>query len=277
LLLLLLVPLSVRAGVLPGIGYYERGEYERARRVLTEELNDTRLSDKDRARVRVYLAASLYSLGLTKEALQRLEEVARNFPEQRVDPALFPPELVTLERQARENVASEQEKARQAERERIAAEAERLKREAEARQPPPVSEEPARVATPWRLRPEATGFVEAVEKQWGLGAGLTVGGGALEGSARLLIGDNLGAQLEAGYLFGEGAFQPRVGLRGTLVPGLDGSMAFGGGAVVGGRLALSPRFTALLDVGAEYFSAPSGYQDVVVVVSAGLGFNLLSP
>jgi hypothetical protein len=279
--LLLLLPLSAwAAGTGVGIDAYERGEYERARRLLTNEVNDTRFSEKDRARARVYLAASLYALGLTKEARQQLEELARNYPEQRVDPALFPPELISLEQQARDSVELERERARlQTERERLAAlEAERLKREAEARkQEPPASTEPAQVSAPWRLRPEALGFIEGVEKRWGLGAGLTVGSGALEGSARVLIGDNLGAQLEAGYLFGRGALQPRVGVRGTLVPGLDGDIAFGGGPVVGGRLALSPRFTVLLDAGGEFFAAPTGYQELVVTVSAGLGFNLLSP
>lgn len=274
LVVLLLLPSLVRAEAILGIGLYERGEYERARRVLVEEVVSPRLSEKERALARVYLAASLMALGKTAEARQQLEELARRYPEQRVDPSLFPPELVTQEEVARANVEAEHLRERLAERERLAAqEAEQRKREQEVKQAPP-----AQVAAPLRLRPEASGFIEGVQKRWGLGAGLTVGSGALEGSARALIGENtVGIQLEGGWLFGGGAFQPRVGLRGTVVPGLMGQAAFGGGAVVGGRLALSPRFTALLDVGADYFVAPEGYQNFVVMASAGLGFNLLSP
>jgi tetratricopeptide (TPR) repeat protein len=255
LLILLLGPLVARADV-PGIDLYERGEYEVAVRVLKEEANDRRNPEAQRARARLYLAASMFALGMEFEARQELKELARRHPEQRVDPALFPPELVELEKKARAEV------------------------KAEPAQPPsaPDAETPStdvEASSPWRLRPEATGFVDVVDRRsWGLTAGLTLGGGPLEGSARVVLGRQVGVELEAGYLFGTGVFQPRVAVRGTSVPGLE---LWGGGAVVGGRLALSPRLTALVDVGAEYFSARTGYEQFVLVASVGLGFNLFSP
>jgi hypothetical protein len=192
--------------------------------------------------------------------------------------AFFPPPLVALAEEARASV--------EAERQRLAAEEEaRREREREAAQEQAVAEEPeepeeapppVEASAPLRLRPEASGFIDLVEQRsWGLAAGVTVGSGMLEGSARVLFGDSLGVELDAGLVFGSGPFRPRVALRGTVVPGLEGGAGFGGGAVVGGRLALSPQLTALVDVGAEYFSVPSGYNNVVVMASAGLGFNLL--
>lgn len=254
-LLLLLVPLAARADV-PGIDLYERGEYEFAIRVLKQEINDTRNSAKDRARARVYLAASMHALGMTFEAREVLKELARQHPEQRVDPDLFPPELVEMAEQARAAV----------------------KKEPARREPPGPRGEPAiqdEAPSPgptFRLRPEATGFIDMTGRPaWGLTAGATVGLGSLEASARLVLGRQLGVTVEGGWLFGSGALQPRVALRFTSVPGLP---MFGGGAAVGARLALSPQFVALADVSAEYLSAKQGYEQFILAASLGLGFEL---
>ncbi|WP_375770805.1 hypothetical protein NR798_07865 [Archangium gephyra] len=303
LLLVLLLPLTTWAAQLPGIRLYQRGEYAKASRTLKQEINNPRRSEEERALARVYLAASLMALEKEDEAYEQLEELVRIYPEQRVDPALFPPELVELELKVRERLNAERlrQEAEQAELNRIAAaeEAARRKREQEEaardrvtdgwpREEPqgPVSAAPP--ASPFRLRPEAlvfsdvSGFIPPTSRSSiGFGLGLSAGIGMFDGSARALIGNrSLGVELDAGLLFGNGAFQPRLGLRGTVVPFFEGGgIAIGGGGSLGARLALSPAFTALVDVSYQGFAVPenqqSAYRSFVVVGSAGLGFNLL--
>ncbi|MFY0525742.1 tetratricopeptide repeat protein [Archangium gephyra] len=291
LLLLLLLPLSTWAAQLPGIRLYQRGEYAKASRTLKQEINNPRRTDEQRALARVYLAASLLALEKEDEAFLQLEELARTYPEQRVDPALFPPELVDLELKVRAQIEVERrrQEAEQAELNRIAAQedAERRRREQEqaARDqlaemprdevPGPAPVEPSSSAL--RLRPEVTGFVDMLgQGSRGFGVGATLGFGALDTSARLLPGPEgrWGLSLDVGYLFGRGMFQPRVGLRGTGVLGVG----VGGGAVVGVRLTPLPWFTWLLDVGIEKYrvrvSDQDRFRDVTLVASTGLGFNL---
>ncbi|AKJ00621.1 hypothetical protein ATI61_12022 [Archangium gephyra] len=289
LLLLLLLPLSTWAAQLPGIRLYQRGEYAKASRTLKQEINNPRRTDEQKALARVYLAASLLALEKEDEAFLQLEELARIYPEQRVDPALFPPELVDLELKVRAQLEVERrrQEAEQAELQRLAAaeDAARRKREQEeaARNQGQVVgsvDEPQVVApvepvSTFRLRPEVTGYVDL----WGTGSrgfgvGATLGFGALDTSARLLPGPEgrWGLSLDVGYLFGRGMFQPRVALRGTGVVGVG----VGGGAVVGARLTLLPWFTWLVDVGIEKYivSDQTRYRDVTLVASTGLGFNL---
>jgi predicted nucleic acid-binding Zn-ribbon protein len=302
-LLLLLVPLTAWAKESPGVRLYERGEYQRAVRALTSEVKSKLRKPKDRALARVYLAASLHALGKTEEARQQLEVLAREYPAQRVDPALFPPELVELEQEVR----AKTDPVQQAERERLAAEEARRQQEAaaaeEARRQQELAaaeearrqqaEEEARrqqelaaqqVTTPveapsrWRLRPEATSFVDVRGRSWGPAAGLTFGYGAVEGTARAVLGDYPAFELEGGVVFGSGFFQPRLALRGSVIPQ---ARILGAGAMVGARLNLSPRFVVLGDVGAVYFRQPSPPQGLPlftqfgVLATVGLGFNLL--
>ena len=288
LLLLLLLPLTTWAVQLPGIRLYQRGEYAKASRTLKQELNNPRRTEQQRALARVYLAASLMALEKEDEAYEQLEELARTYPEQRVDPALFPPELVDLELKVRAQLDAERrrQEAEQAELNRIAAaeDAERRRREqAEVarNQVGAVPRDevqgtaPAEPVSTFRLRPEVTGFVD----MWGngsrgFGVGATLGFGALDTSARLLPGPEgrWGLSLDVGYLFGRGMFQPRLGLRGTGVLGVG----VGGGPVGGVRLTPLPWFTWLVDVGIEKYwvREQERYQDVTLVVSTGLGFNL---
>lgn len=301
-LLLWLVPMTAWAAKMPGIQLYERGEYARASRSLKAELKNPRRSEEDKARARVYLAASLLALGKKNEARQQLEEVARATSEPQVDPSRFPPALVEMEKEVRGKLqAARPPEPAQAEKERLAAlEAERLERErkeaerlarereAAAHKPPvvveqhpvePVPEEEQEAPSTFRLRPEVVGFTDVAGRlssgasSVGLAAGLTVGGGLFEGSARALLGDHVAVEMDAALVFGQGFFQPRVGLRGTLVPGLS-STGYGGGVVLGARLGLSSRVVALVDVSAQKFSVPAGIRDFTVTGSAGLGFNL---
>jgi hypothetical protein len=269
LCVLWLLPLAALAQS-RGVALYERGEYAQARRALESELKAPNLTDRGRATARLYLAASLHELGATSETWAQLEELARNHPEHPVDPALFPPEFMVLAAEARKQV------------------------EAERRPPPPVVEERREDVTPSpfeqpladageepavagrsRLLPEVFGFMDPVGKAVGLGGGLTYGTGSFEVGARALLGDQVGAGLQVGLVLGDGAFRPHVALRGTAVPGLS---AYGGGPVVGARLALGTSLTALVDVGAEYFKvSDAGYRSFALTASAGLGFDLLSP
>ena len=293
-LLLLLLPLGVQAAAdLPGIRLYERGNYARASRELKTVLDDPRRSEPERALARVYLAASLLALDKVPEARAQLEVLARSYPAQAVDPALFPPELVELDRTVRGPIEAERlrEEAEAAERKRLATEAaerERLERERQARLP--VSGEgkgpgSASPAAAFRLRPEVVGFgdvsgwvrlrEEAGPPSFGGAVGLTFGRGWLEGSARALLGAHVALEVEVGAVLGTGVFAPRVALRGTVLPVIEGTRAYGGGVVVGGRLALSSRFTALVDVSGQLFDVPAGYRSVALMGSVGLGFNLL--
>jgi hypothetical protein len=147
-----------------------------------------------------------------------------------------------------------------------------------AAEPPPVAPTaaeppPVREAGSLRLRPEVFGFVAPLgETSHGLGAGLSFGSGSMEAGVRVLLGEDVGVGVEAGLLLGSGKVQPRLGLRGTVVPGQP---SYGGGAVVGLRLRPVSRLTFLVDVGAEYFAVPNGFRSFVLTSSAGVGFDLL--
>jgi hypothetical protein len=247
-------------------------------------MENPRRSDKEKARARIYLAASLFALEMRVDATRELEELARLYPEQRVDPNRFPPNFVALAEKARATVETEelrkQTEAAKAEQERLAAEAERGRREAEALGQPqgPDGEVTAPVephaASSFRLRPELFGYVDVLGRSGGYGFGATAGYGGLEAGVRAMPGPEgrWGMGLEVGYVFGRGSFQPRVALRGTHVVGVG----LGGGGVVGARLTLLPQLTLMADVGFEGFNvdAAGSYRSTVLVASTGVGFNL---
>jgi len=279
---------------LRGVLLYERGEYGRARKRLEEELRSSKLSNEERIKARLYLAAALHATGEEESARLQLEQLALSAPDLKVDPILFTPEFVALAEKARKKVADQQKEAElqlqeterkrlEAERKRLEAEQQREEAERKAREealardnPPPQQEEGPRSM---RLRPELFGFVAPVGPGVGFGGALTLAFGSVDLSARVLAGPNLGVGAEVGFLVGEGRVRPRVGLRGTAVPQLKG---FGGGAVAGLRVAGSQRLTFLLDIGAEYLTGLTrkpgdkhDYHSFVLTGSAGVGFDLL--
>ncbi|HZI13781.1 MAG TPA: tetratricopeptide repeat protein [Myxococcus sp.] len=261
LCLLGLVPLTAWAAS-PGVVLYERGSYAQARRSLEGELLSSKLTETERGLARLYLAASLHALGEQAEARSQLEELARNHPKQAVDPALFPPDFVELAAEARQQVEAERGPGRGNER-------------PASPENPFAQEEPPAASGRSRLLPEVFGFLDPVGKAVGVGGGVTYGTGSFEVGARVLLGDQLGAGAQVGYVLGDGAFRPHLALRATAIPGLS---AFGGGPVVGARLSLGSSLTALVDVGAELFKvSDEGYRSFVVSTSVGLGFDLLSP
>jgi len=277
---------------LRGVLLYERGEYGRARKKLEEELRSTKLSNEERIKARLYLAAALHATGEEESARLQLEQLALSAPELKVDPILFPPEFVTLAEKARKKVENQQKEAerqrQETERQRLEVERQRLEAEQRAeaerkareeeleRNNRPPSEEER--SSSLRLRPDLFGFIAPVGRGFGFGGALTFAFGSVDLSARVLAGPNIGVGAELGFLVGDGRVQPRVGLRGTAVPQLK---SFGGGAVAGLRVAGSERLTFLLDVGAEYLKDPTpkpgdkhDYHSFVLTGSAGVGFDL---
>jgi tetratricopeptide (TPR) repeat protein len=239
-----------------GIERYEEGDFEAAARLFAQELAEPPLSPASRALARIYLAASLYALGQVEEARKPLEALARESPEQRVDPARFPPELVALAELIRKPIESERQ---------------RVTREAELQE---AREEERRRAAP-RLRPEVLGLFDAVDRQGTLGAGLAFQRKSLEGSVRVLLSDPPVFQLQGGVLPRYGILRPFLGLRASMLPGLN---IYGAGAVLGGRLALPAGLVGVVDLGADYFFiSRDDRKRFAVTAQAGLGFDLHLP
>ncbi|HEX8699863.1 MAG TPA: hypothetical protein VF815_13555 [Myxococcaceae bacterium] len=269
---ILLVSLPAHAE-LRGVALYERGDYVRARKMLTEELNTPGLSKEDQAKARLYLAAALFASGAEESASRHLEELAMIAPSFKVDPILFPPDFVALAEKARATAEAQRQQQEQQRLEAERLEKERREREeAEAQAKQPRTEEGGRAEKTVRLRPEVFGFMDVAGKSLGAGGSLTLGLGMVDLNARVLLGTEVGFGGEVGVLLGSGSVQPRLALRGTFVP-----VGKGGGAVVGLRLGATDRVTVLLDVGAEYFDVNDKklHRSFVLSTTAGVGFDLL--
>jgi hypothetical protein len=296
----LLGPLPASAE-LKGVRQYERGQYARARKTLEKELRSKKLSKEERSRARLYLAATLYASGAQESARIQLEELALTDPTVTVDPVIFPEGFVALAEESFQRMADKRAAASSGGEAATAPPApsggeagtapqvtsERPQPEAQVAKPPsPAPEAPAPAVPPEQtprlederapstvqLSPTLFGFMDPLGRAVGAGGGLTLGLGSLELGARVLMGQQLGVGLEAGLVLGSGALRPRIGLRGTAIPGVK---AFGGGAVVGLRIRPASRLSFLVDVGAEYFSAPAQYRALALTGSAGVGFDLL--
>ncbi|HYI02951.1 tetratricopeptide repeat protein [Hyalangium sp.] len=257
LALILVLPLAAWADP-AGIQLYESGEYEAAAHAFEQTLADPQRASSERAKARLYLAASLHTLGKVEEARKHLELLAREHPEQSVDPDWFPPELVELAKVIREQIESESQFAART------AELERKAREEALRRPPPP--------LPLYVRPEAVSLFEAVDGRWTVGAGATLRSSSLEGSLRVLLGDPPAFHLQGGIQFGHAALRPFVGLRASLLPGLR---SYGAGPAVGLRFALPAGMVGLAELGADYFFI--GRDDryrFALTAQAGLGFDL---
>jgi hypothetical protein len=260
LLTTLAAPLVAWADI-PGLRLYEEGDYEAAVVALEQVLAEPGCPAPERGVARMYLAAALHALGRLDEAREQLEVLAREHPEQRLDPARFLPELVALwqalvqrmetereyaerERQAREEAERERQAREEAERERQARE--EAARERQAR------EEAERERRAWaiRLRPEAVGLIDTLDGTLLPGVGLGYSQGPFEAGVRAWLVRRPVFNLQGGVLVGPDALKAHLGLRGTLASGTGGS---GGGFVIGGRLTLPAGLVAVLDVGAEYF------------------------
>jgi tetratricopeptide (TPR) repeat protein len=242
----------------PGIEHYADGDYEAAVQAFQQVLADPQRPAEERGEARIYLAASLHALGRVEEAREHLDALAREHPTLRVDPVRFLPELVALAEVIRQQVQAERDfAAREAELQRQARE------EALKRPPPP---------TPIHVRPETLALFEAVDRRWTVGAGAAFQRKSLEASVRVLLGDPPAFHVQGGLLLGSSALRPFLGVRASLVPGLD---SYGAGPVVGARYALPAGFVALAEVGADYFFAARDERyPLAITAQVGLGFNL---
>lgn len=79
---------------LPGLAAYRTGDFAGAVKQFREAMPNLR--SWDRMRAWTYLSASLFALGQTDEAELNLRQLFREFPEAKLDPAVFEPELVAL-------------------------------------------------------------------------------------------------------------------------------------------------------------------------------------
>jgi hypothetical protein len=243
-----------------GIERYEYGDFEAAAQLFAQELAEPQLPPGRQALLRIYLAASLYALGLVEQARKPLEALARERPEVRVDPVRFPPELVEFAGRIHQQAETERQLAARE------AALQRAREEARLR---------AALGAPQALRPEVFGLLEARDRQWLWGAGGTFRRKLLEGSVHVLMGDPPVFQLQGGLLPGAGAVRPFLGLRASVLPGIQ---TYGGGPILGGRIALPGGLVGLVDLGADYFFARrEDRQRFALTVQAGLGFELRVP
>jgi|GEM_PF-6618083 len=79
---------------LPGLTAYRTGDFEGAVTQFREALPNLR--SWDRMRAWTYLSASLFALGRPAEAELNLRQMFREFPEAKLDPSVFEPDLVAL-------------------------------------------------------------------------------------------------------------------------------------------------------------------------------------
>jgi tetratricopeptide (TPR) repeat protein len=256
-----------------GIRLYESLEYERALQQVQRAKEVARTSDQD-VTASLYEGLILADMGQGEQSLAAFKTALLLNPEAKLPVKASPKvskDFEDLRLRVREELTRNERKQAEA--------------QATAQPPPPTPEQPAspapaeqpprlEEAPPTRsvhLRPELFGFLDPIGKAVGAGGGLTLGLGSLELGARVLLGEELGVGVEAGFLLGSGAVSPRIALRGTAIPSVS---SYGGGAAVGLRLRPTSRLTFLVDVGAEYFSTREGYRPLTLTTSAGLGFDL---
>jgi hypothetical protein len=84
---------------LPGLAAYRTGDFEGAVKQLREAMPNLR--SWDRMRAFTYLSASLSALGKTDEAELNLRQLFHEFPEAKLDPSIFEPDLVALSERVR--------------------------------------------------------------------------------------------------------------------------------------------------------------------------------
>jgi hypothetical protein len=91
----------------------------------------------------------------------------------------------------------------------------------------------------------------------------------------VLLGDPPAFQLQGGVLPGSGILRPFLGLRASLLPGIN---THGAGPVLGGRLALPAGLVGVVDVAADYFFiSREDRHRFAITLQAGLGFDLYLP
>lgn len=241
----------------PGDQLYENGEYEASVQFFQQALANPQQPPEERAPTLIYLAASLYAMGRVKKAREPLEGLAREYPEHRVAPVRFLPEMVAIAEAIRQRRKAERQFAARS------TESEKGVREEPLRRNPPS-------LRPY-LRPEVFALLHSGGR-WSAGAGLGYHHEQLEISVRVLLGDSSVFQLQSGGLIGSETRKLFLGTRASAMPDFGRYQA---GPVVGARYSLPLGFVALVDLGANYvFMGRNDYPHFSVMDQAGLGFDL---
>lgn len=119
----------------------------------------------------------------------------------------------------------------------------------------------------------AFGFADALGRSGGPGADLRVVFGGLQTRLLVLGGPSVGLGLEAGYLIGQGAFQPKVGLRGYLGPSTG---AAGGGVLLGLQYSPWRPVAFFIDGSAEIYAVDAPWRSTAVLLTSGVSWRFLS-
>ncbi|MBI3186109.1 MAG: hypothetical protein HYZ28_28570 [Myxococcales bacterium] len=99
-------PSSAEAAVDEGVRLYDEGDFRAARDVLAHALAEPLLAAPTRGLARMHLAASHYALAELESAEAQLVELFAVSPLAWLDPAKFPPELLSLAEKARAAAAA---------------------------------------------------------------------------------------------------------------------------------------------------------------------------
>src|SRR4051812_5873855 len=86
---------------------YDKTDFAKAKDKLVTLIDAPGLSEEDRAQALIYLSASYHAVGDLSSAKAQLMRLARNYPDARIDPGIFLPELVALADEARGEVGRE--------------------------------------------------------------------------------------------------------------------------------------------------------------------------
>lgn len=176
--LFLVLSAAVAASAAPldlAVEAYEHGELESAGRMLTRLVSDPSLDPPQRARARVFLAATLHAQGKAPEAAIQLAILGRDHPDFSLDAALFPPDFLAFAATA---LAEGRRSAAQSRPPAVQPDPARAPPVVERGVPPPPARTPVPAEAGNPLRP--LGFIAASG-----GGAVVLGAGALFGWTKL--------------------------------------------------------------------------------------------
>lgn len=230
-------------------------EYEEAIRAAQKALARPGNPPAVEVRVSLFEGISHAELGQTAQALRAFKRALSLDPSAQL-PVAVSPRTEALFEQARTDMA-------------VATPAARPEMTTEPDGPDAL----ASVGTSVSLHASAFGFADVLGRSVGPGADVRLGFGGLQ--TRLLVfgGSSVGLALEAGYLFGDGALQPKVGLRGYYGPS---TRAAGGGVLLGVQYAPWDSVSLFVDGSAELYAVEAPWRPMAVLVTSGVSWRFLS-
>lgn len=260
-----------------GVRAFQQGQFEKARDVLADIIAANAAAQDELPIARLYLAAAHHALGDVQRAYQHLLQLKREHPGFLVDPSQFVPDLVALAQKAEFEVREEQEAAR--------AQLEQQQPESSTTAPPevpaPAPTEVARVAegepaAPFAVRAGVQGFTDVMgQRSVGVLALIGASAGSVDGALRIILGQHPAFGVEAAYVLSRGGVQPRLGLRGSVLPFLEGGVGFGGGPFAGVRIPVASSLAVRADAAVEALSVRAPYQPLAVLLSVGVDFAFI--